>query len=70
MKKFQNNIKHIFHPSLHMTNLSHIVKQHKIWQKTKSQEIKALEDNDTWEITILREGRKVVGCKGPTISNS
>lgn len=28
-----------------------------------SQELKALEDNETWEITRLPEGKKAVGCK-------
>ncbi|XP_058742287.1 uncharacterized mitochondrial protein AtMg00820-like [Vicia villosa] len=37
--------------------------KHEIWKEAMAQEIKALEVNETWEITILSEGRKVIGCK-------
>lgn len=28
-----------------------------------AQEIKALEDNETWELTHLPQGRKLIGCR-------
>lgn len=36
---------------------------HPEWQHAMAQEIKALEDNQTWELTPLPPGRKPVGCK-------
>lgn len=37
------------------------VAKYKIWQEVMAREIRALEDNEIWEITILPEGRKVIG---------
>ena len=33
------------------------------WCTTMNKELEALERNKTWEITVLLEGRKVIGCK-------
>ena len=33
------------------------------WKKAVTQEIKALEKNDTWVISDLPPGKKLVGCK-------
>lgn len=36
---------------------------HAEWRDAMAQEIKALEDNHTWELTTLPPGRKTVGCR-------
>jgi Reverse transcriptase (RNA-dependent DNA polymerase) len=38
-------------------------KDHPIWRATMSEELKALEKNETWSLITLPKGKKPVGCK-------
>jgi len=33
------------------------------WRNIMAQEIKTLEDDDTWSLVILPEGKHCIGCK-------
>ncbi|PNX62023.1 hypothetical protein L195_g060949, partial [Trifolium pratense] len=37
--------------------------KHHEWREAMAKELKALEENETWELTTLPKGRKAVGCK-------
>ena len=37
--------------------------KHKIWRGSMKHEIVALEDRDTWEVTILPPNKQVIGCQ-------
>lgn len=37
--------------------------KHTVLREAMAQEIKALEDNDTWELTHLPQERKLIGCR-------
>jgi len=40
-----------------------ISSESKMWKDTMMEEISSLHKNDTWELSELPKGRKVIGCK-------
>jgi hypothetical protein len=41
----------------------HEAAKHSEWQKAMAAEIKALEDNKTWDVMLPPVGKKIVGCR-------
>lgn len=41
----------------------HEATQHKHWINAMEAEIRALEENNTWSLTVLPQGKQVIGCR-------
>ncbi|XP_075096344.1 uncharacterized protein LOC107777081 [Nicotiana tabacum] len=52
----------VFSSVIEPANYSEVVKDPR-WVEAMNEEIKALENNNTWEIVTLPEGKKPIGCK-------
>lgn len=43
-------------------NYAEAVQKHE-WQEAMAQELKALEENGTWDLAVPPKGKKIVGCR-------
>lgn len=53
-----NAISHVFEPSFY-----HQAKGHPEWEQAMANELKSLEDNQTWDVVKLPKGKKPISCR-------
>lgn len=69
-----NLVKYDQMPSYHKAFISHNqslvepsnyseAEKHPLWVEVMNKELKALDDNNTWDIVDLPPGKKPIGCK-------